>query len=294
MGQIVSAAATSHTFGVSEGVEVQAQRIFDGIDRIGQSIRASRPDVILIATSDHLNNFSLDFQIPLAVGMSDEWLPSGDLGVPRKAFPGNRGFATDLVAFGAQKEFDLVPVENVRPDHGLAMPNAIINRRLDIPVVPIYINTVMTPAPTCARSYALGQAVREFVETVRPTDERVAIVATGGLSHWICLPDSGRVNAEWDLQIIEKIISGRGAMLAELTFNSIMSDGGNGGKEDKVAVLARTYGYLELLDNSWGFVVPYVGHWVMIEAPREFAAITLDFLLDDAFDAARERVDSVG
>jgi hypothetical protein len=136
--------------------------------------------------------------------------------------------------------------------------------------------------------------VREFVETVRPTDERVAIVATGGLSHWICLPDSGRVNAEWDLQIIEKIISGRGAMLAELTFNSIMSDGGNGGKEDKVAVLARTYGYLELLDNSWGFVVPYVGHWVMIEAPREFAAITLDFLLDDAFDAARERVDSVG
>jgi pimeloyl-ACP methyl ester carboxylesterase len=112
--------------------------------------------------------------------------------------------------------------------------------------------------------------VREFVETVRPTDERVAIVATGGLSHWICLPDSGRVNAEWDLQIIEKIISG------------------------KVAVLARTYGYLELLDNSWGFVVPYVGHWVMIEAPREFAAITLDFLLDDAFDAARERVDSVG
>jgi 2'-aminobiphenyl-2,3-diol 1,2-dioxygenase large subunit len=73
--------------------------------------------------------------------------------------------------------------------------------------------------------------VREFVETVRPTDERVAIVATGGLSHWICLPDSGRVNAEWDLQIIEKIISGRGAMLAELTFNSIMSDGGNGGLE---------------------------------------------------------------
>lgn len=56
-----------------------------------------------------------------------------------------------------------------------------------------------------------------------------------------------------------------------------------GGKEDKVAVLARTYGYLELLENSWGFVVPHVGHWVMIEAPREFAAVTLNFLMDDAF-----------
>ncbi len=43
MGKIVSAAATSHTFGVADGVEAQAQRIFDGIDRIGQAIQASRP-----------------------------------------------------------------------------------------------------------------------------------------------------------------------------------------------------------------------------------------------------------
>ncbi|VVE20573.1 alpha/beta hydrolase [Pandoraea pneumonica] len=58
-----------------------------------------------------------------------------------------------------------------------------------------------------------------------------------------------------------------------------------GGKEDKVAVLARTYGYLELLDNSWGFIVPHVGHWVMIEAPQEFAVMTLGFLTDPAFVA---------
>lgn len=231
MGQIVSAAATSHTFGVSEGVEAQTKRIFDGIDRIGEAIRASKPDVMLIATSDHLVNFSLDFQIPLAVGISDSWVPYGDLGVPRAAFPGSRAFATELVAFAAQKDFDLVSVENVRPDHGLSVPNAIINRGLDIPVVPIYINTVMTPAPTCARSYALGRAVREFVELARPEHERVAVVATGGLSHWVCLPDSGRVNAAWDLHLIEQIISGQGAGLAELSFDSIMQDGGNGGLE---------------------------------------------------------------
>lgn len=231
MGKIVSAAATSHTFGVADGVEAQAQRIFDGIDRIGHAILASRPDVILIATSDHLVNFSLDFQIPLAVGISDEWCPYGDLGVPRQPFPGHREFATELVAFSATKGFDLVAVENVKPDHGLAMPNAIINRGMHIPVVPIYINTVMTPAPTCARSYALGKAVREFVEAGRPAQERVAIVATGGLSHWICLPDSGRVNAIWDLALIEQIVTGRGAELAELSSDAIVRDGGNGGLE---------------------------------------------------------------
>lgn len=60
-----------------------------------------------------------------------------------------------------------------------------------------------------------------------------------------------------------------------------------GGKEDKVAVLARTYGYLELLPNSWGFVLPHCGHWVMMEAPREFAAVTSAFLQPDLFRGAR-------
>jgi pimeloyl-ACP methyl ester carboxylesterase len=51
-----------------------------------------------------------------------------------------------------------------------------------------------------------------------------------------------------------------------------------GGKLDKIAVLARTYGFLELIPNSWGFVVPHAGHWVMLEAPREFVAVTTAFL----------------
>jgi pimeloyl-ACP methyl ester carboxylesterase len=58
-----------------------------------------------------------------------------------------------------------------------------------------------------------------------------------------------------------------------------------GGKEDKIAVLARTYGYLELIPNSWGFVLPHVGHWVMMEAPREFVAVTTAFLAGDMFTA---------
>jgi len=56
-----------------------------------------------------------------------------------------------------------------------------------------------------------------------------------------------------------------------------------GGKDDKIAVLARTYGYLELMDNSWGFVLPHVGHWAMMESPREFVAITTAFFSNDMF-----------
>ncbi|HXQ10960.1 MAG TPA: alpha/beta hydrolase [Caulobacteraceae bacterium] len=59
-----------------------------------------------------------------------------------------------------------------------------------------------------------------------------------------------------------------------------------GGKLDEIAVLARTYGYLELMPNSWGFILPHVGHWVMMEAPREFVAVTTAFLAGDMFTVA--------
>ncbi len=57
-----------------------------------------------------------------------------------------------------------------------------------------------------------------------------------------------------------------------------------GGKLDQIAVLERTYGYLQLIPNSWGFVLPHVGHWVMMESPREFVAVTSAFLRNDQFE----------
>jgi pimeloyl-ACP methyl ester carboxylesterase len=59
-----------------------------------------------------------------------------------------------------------------------------------------------------------------------------------------------------------------------------------GGKEDKIAVLARTYGFLELLENSWGFVLPHCGHWAMMEAPSEFVAVTSAFFANGMFGRA--------
>ena len=56
-----------------------------------------------------------------------------------------------------------------------------------------------------------------------------------------------------------------------------------GGKEDKIAILARTYRFLELLENSWGFILPHCGHWVMIERPEEFVTVTTAFLQKQGF-----------
>jgi aromatic ring-opening dioxygenase catalytic subunit (LigB family) len=55
----------------------------------------------------------------------------------------------------------------------------------EIPVLPIMINTFFPPnQPTPGRCYAFGQALRRAVESWS-SDARVALVASGGLSHTI-------------------------------------------------------------------------------------------------------------
>jgi 2-hydroxy-6-oxo-6-(2'-aminophenyl)hexa-2,4-dienoate hydrolase len=50
------------------------------------------------------------------------------------------------------------------------------------------------------------------------------------------------------------------------------------GKDDPIVTLAQNNEFLRLLDNSWGHFIPHSGHWVMIEHPEEFVAVTSQFL----------------
>lgn len=50
------------------------------------------------------------------------------------------------------------------------------------------------------------------------------------------------------------------------------------GKDDQIVPLTAAYKYLELLENSTGYILPHCGHWAMIEHPELFTRATLDFL----------------
>ena len=63
MGRIVGGFATSHVLFPPTGVEAQAGRVLDGMLRIREQVRALAPDLVVLAGSDHLNNFSLAMQV---------------------------------------------------------------------------------------------------------------------------------------------------------------------------------------------------------------------------------------
>ena len=70
-----------------------------------------------------------------------------------------------------------------------------------------------------------------MVEQKRPAGERVVVVGTGGLSHWLCLPEQGRVAVAFDEDFIARMIAGRSAELAEYSADHIFRESGNGGLE---------------------------------------------------------------
>ena len=83
--------------------------------------------------------------------------------------------------------------------------------------------------PTPARVWALGGVLRDFI--TRERVERVVVLGAGGLSHWLCEPEQGRVNDAFDRMVIGKIVSGRGRELAGLTSEEIRRDAGRSGLE---------------------------------------------------------------
>lgn len=101
-----------------------------------------------------------------------------------------------LVRFLCDEGFDVARSNQLKAEIGVGHAFSFIYRRLlpdgDIPMVPFMINTFYPPnTPTPSRCYALGQAVRRAVESWE-SDARVAVIASGGLSHVIIDEDLDR------------------------------------------------------------------------------------------------------
>jgi hypothetical protein len=230
MGKVVGGFGLSHVLFPPDGVEAEAGRVIDGMISIRERLHALRPDVLVLAGGDHLNNFSLAVQVTLGIGIADCFTTLGD-GAPVTTFPGCRDFAEAFARFAARREFELVQVEEVIPDHGMAIPKFILDPENAIPTVPVYINAAMPVPAEPERCHRLGGVLRDLVESSRPDDERVAVVGLGGLSHWLRVPEEGRVAEQFDRAFMAALASGQASEQARMTSEELELAAGNGGLE---------------------------------------------------------------
>jgi len=174
----------------------------------------------------------------------DEWLA-----LDKYEVPGHPALARHLVNAGARQRLALAYLRDMQFDDGISVPLHYLNPTMRIPLVPITMNCTVPPIPTPARAYEVGTVFRELVRAF-PGRERVAVIATGGLSHEPGGPRYFWVDEEFDLWFLELLKRGdHAALLRECTLER-MEAAGSGGTAELLAwilVLAFTTGPAEVL-----------------------------------------------
>jgi aromatic ring-opening dioxygenase catalytic subunit (LigB family) len=231
MGTIVAGFGTAHIVMKRGSGGDAGERVFAGMKEVGARVRSARPDVLVIVSSDHMYNYNLNLQAPFAIATDESHVPYGDMDLPTVPLPGHAAFARGLLDFAASQEFDLARLHGYRPDHGIVLPALLASPQRAIPIVPIIVNTGMDPVPRLARAWRLGEVVARYVAEMRSASERVVVMGTGGLSHWLGVADMGRTNPVFDAAVMDTLTSGRGAELMRWTADHVYAEGGNGGHE---------------------------------------------------------------
>jgi gallate dioxygenase len=95
--------------------------------------------------------------------------------------------------------------------------------------VPLQIGVLEFPIPSARRCYRLGHSLRKAIESY-PEDLKVALVATGGLSHQVHGERCGFNNPAWDLEFLE-LIEKDPERLATMTVAEFAERGGLEGAE---------------------------------------------------------------
>jgi 2,3-dihydroxyphenylpropionate 1,2-dioxygenase len=232
---LVFAGACSHAPGIT-GRAARADlavrdAFYASLARMREALEAARPDALVVVAAEHFANFFMNNMPPFSMGMADEYEgPIEDeawLGIRRTKVPGNANLSRRLIE-SVMQEVDLAYAEEWKFDHGIMVPLHFLTPRYDLPVVPVNVNCQGPPLAPLHRCYAFGRALRRAADAM---PERVALVGTGGISHWPATPDSGKINEAWDRAFLDHFINNRREALLAYTDAQTWREAGQGGFE---------------------------------------------------------------
>jgi hypothetical protein len=252
VGRIVAAMLTSHAPNITARPEIadaaQRTRFVEALGRVRERLEAARPDLLVAFVNDHLQNFFYDGIPAFALGLAHEYAAPSEGGgrflrIPPRRLPGAPAWSQALLEAGLAGGFDLAYACELEFWDELSLPAHFLMPERPVPVAPVLTNCVAPPLPPPRRSWALGRFVADFVRG-RPGEERVALLGSGGISHWVGTPETGRINADFDRRVLDWIATGQGERLAALGDDEIEAEGGNGGQELRnwIAVLGAAPG----------------------------------------------------
>lgn len=192
----------------------EALRLLDGIAKMREGLEAAKPDVIVMAGSDHLCQFFFNNMPPFLIGKSERIAgpPSyeqRDWGLDTYDAPIEGKLARYMLTQGFEYEVDFAYSDEFVVDHAFSVPLNFMRPEADIPVVPIFLNFLAPPVPPAKRYLKVGSIVRKIIDEW-PEDLRVAVICTGHMTNGVggpyMLRHATRPESEWDKTINDAIL----------------------------------------------------------------------------------------
>jgi aromatic ring-opening dioxygenase catalytic subunit (LigB family) len=192
---------------------------------------AVSPDALVVIAAEHFANFFMNNMPAYCVGMAEHYEgPIEDedwLGIKRTRVPGNAALSRRIIE-ALIPTFDVAYAEEWKFDHGIMVPLHFLTPAYDLPIIPMNINCQGPPLTPLKRAYDFGRAVRRACDA---QPERIAVIGTGGISHWPATPNSGVINESWDRAFLDNFINNRETELTAYTDEETFREAGQGGFE---------------------------------------------------------------
>jgi Catalytic LigB subunit of aromatic ring-opening dioxygenase len=189
-----------------ERMQARHAAVEGAMARLGDYLREARLDTLIVVGDDQDELYHPD-NMPGMLVYYGETIPNVPLGADFKGpewarratarwyeekeprdYPVDASLARHLIDELIDREFDIATSDATPQGEGEGHAIGFVHKRIMkdvVPIVPICINTYYPPnQPTPRRCYKLGQAIRAAVESY-PGDQRVGIVGSGGLSHFV-------------------------------------------------------------------------------------------------------------
>ena len=244
----------------------KGKNFFGALETVRDRARELDVQAVVMISGEHFTNFFLANLPQIAIGLGEghqgpleKWLK-----IPKTIVPGEPKLGQHLLEQTVAAGFQPALSYKLKADHGFMTVYYELDPSMQMPMVPIILNCTTPPLMTLRQSYdfgvALGDAIRSY-----PGLERVALVAGGGLSHFVGEPRVGDIDEEFDRWFLRQLESGDFSQLFDMP-NEELAEAGNGTGEVRawVAVAgavpglrARTLAYEAIYEwiNGMGVVL---------------------------------------
>ena len=258
MAEIVAAMAMTHSPGLTGWFDRASadyqQLALTATAEMRRRLEAARPDTLVMFSNDHLLNWPINNIPEYTVGIGEDHVGPADwfdewLGMEKYRVAGDPALARFLVNEAARRGLALAYLREMQFDDGISVPTHYLNPDARFRLVPITMNCNVPPIPSPARAYEVGRVLGEAMRAY-PAPTRIAVIATGGLSHEPGGPRYFWVDEDFDRWFLDLLKAGdHDRLLRECTLER-MEAAGSGGTAELlawIAVLAMTRGPADVL-----------------------------------------------